>query len=209
MKFKSCTRINEQINSFLNLWNIAFEKQNRSGQWTLASRRTKPLIQEVIDTGEPVDLNEIKADAVQIIPFVKYSFADEKLNYKTLIAIREFRIPVGNWEYSFPAGLIDENETPVEAAKRELLEETGYSIKKVYHISPPLFTSSGLSDETIVTVMAEVEKVKDANLEFLEQIEVLEIDKEQAINLAQGNKGFHGAYISARAWPFFLLFTEG
>ena len=32
-----------------------------------------------------------------------------------------------NFIFSFPGGLVDENENFLEAAKRELLEETGYT----------------------------------------------------------------------------------
>jgi ADP-ribose pyrophosphatase len=39
---------------------------------------------------------------------------------------KEFRHPPRKWLLSCPGGRIDTGETPVEAAKRELLEETGY-----------------------------------------------------------------------------------
>ena len=35
---------------------------------------------------------------------------------------------VGDYVYNFPAGLIDEGETPEVAAKRELKEETGLDL---------------------------------------------------------------------------------
>lgn len=44
---------------------------------------------------------------------------------KTLV-ISQYRPPLRAWSIEFPAGLIDEGETPEEAARRELEEETGY-----------------------------------------------------------------------------------
>lgn len=39
---------------------------------------------------------------------------------------KEYRHPPGKWLLSCPGGRIDTGESPLEAAKRELLEETGY-----------------------------------------------------------------------------------
>jgi ADP-ribose pyrophosphatase len=47
----------------------------------------------------------------------------------------------------FPAGLIDEGETPAETALRELKEETGY-MGRVESVTPPLYTSPGLLSES-------------------------------------------------------------
>ncbi len=43
-----------------------------------------------------------------------------------LIINKEYRHPTGKWLLSCPGGRIDTGESPIEAAKRELLEETGY-----------------------------------------------------------------------------------
>lgn len=43
---------------------------------------------------------------------------------------RQYRHPARKWLLEIPAGSVDPGETVVEAAKRELMEETGYSAKK-------------------------------------------------------------------------------
>ena len=66
-----------------------------------------------------------------------------------LVVIKEFRVPIENYEWGFPAGLIDSNEDIVTAAKREFNEETGLTISKINKISPFSYNTAGLSNESI------------------------------------------------------------
>jgi ADP-ribose pyrophosphatase len=48
-----------------------------------------------------------------------------------ILMVRQFRVPVAATTLEFPAGHIDPGETPEQAARRELLEETGYGAEKL------------------------------------------------------------------------------
>lgn len=75
----------------------------------------------------------------------------------------EFRLATNNYVYNFPAGLIDKGETPVEAASRELKEETGVILKEVIDVLPPSYASQGTSDEMMVIVLCKCEgEIKDS-----------------------------------------------
>ena len=58
-----------------------------------------------------------KLGAVMVIPM---------LNAETVLLIREYAAGVERYELAFSKGLIDEGETPIEAANREMQEEVGY-----------------------------------------------------------------------------------
>jgi ADP-ribose pyrophosphatase len=45
---------------------------------------------------------------------------------REMLFIKIFRIPLNKWVIEWPAGFIDEGETPMQAAIRELKEEGGY-----------------------------------------------------------------------------------
>ncbi|XP_021097734.1 ADP-sugar pyrophosphatase isoform X3 [Heterocephalus glaber] len=88
------------------------------------------------------------ADGVAIIPVLQRT-----LHYECIVLVKQFRPPVGGYCLEFPAGLIDDNESPEAAALRELEEETGYK-GDVAECSPAVCMDPGLSNCTthIVTV---------------------------------------------------------
>lgn len=77
--------------------------------------------------------------------------------------ILQFRPPVNAVCVEFPAGLIDEGETPEEAAVRELKEETGY-VGKVCELSPSLSCQPGMTNATIQVLDCSPTIVSDPGL---------------------------------------------
>jgi ADP-ribose pyrophosphatase len=72
---------------------------------------------------------------------------------KGLVLVEQFRLPVNKRVIEIPAGLAgdvegEEDEALAEAAKRELLEETGYEAQRMEYLTegPP---SAGLSTEVV------------------------------------------------------------
>lgn len=87
--------------------------------------------------------------AVLIIPWIRPS--------NRLAVIRQYRPPTDRYVYEFPAGLIDAGETPEQAARRELQEETGYAAKSV-SVCPIGYTTPGMSNESVHMVLAEIDE---------------------------------------------------
>lgn len=76
-----------------------------------------------------------------------------------VVLVEQFRPPVDRNVVEIPAGLTGdiqgaEDEALVEAAKRELMEETGYAAKRWTRIGDG-YSSPGLTDESIVLFLAQ------------------------------------------------------
>jgi ADP-ribose pyrophosphatase len=103
--------------------------------------------------------------AVMIIPL---------LDAEHVLLERQFRYPLGRAVVEFPAGKIDPGEPPFECAKRELLEETGYTARRWSYLGG-LHNAIGYSDEKIEIFLAEdLERGGDAALDAGETLEVFE-----------------------------------
>jgi 8-oxo-dGDP phosphatase len=71
-----------------------------------------------------------------------------------VLMIRQYRHPVGGLLWEIPAGLLDlDGEAPVEAARRELREETGYSADS-WQPLVEYYSSPGFSTERIRVFLA-------------------------------------------------------
>lgn len=72
-----------------------------------------------------------------------------------LIFVRQYRYPIQQVTLEIPAGKLDaEGEDPLDCAKRELSEETGYQAEK-YTFLTKLATTVGFSNEFIYIYAAE------------------------------------------------------
>ena len=86
--------------------------------------------------------------AVMIIAVVKQS--DE------VVLVKQYRPPTAQFVIEFPAGLIDDGESPDITAERELYEETGYH-GKITEISDPAYNSPGMSGEQLLIAKMELD----------------------------------------------------
>ena len=94
---------------------------------------------------------------------------------------RQFRYPVGNHFYELPAGKLEPNETPLETAKRELLEETGYVAAEWRELGR-LHPCIGYSDEHIDFFLARKLEFRSAQLDEGEFLETLRVPLPESVD---------------------------
>ena len=87
--------------------------------------------------------------ASAVVPFMSGPMGDEP----QILMLRQYRYAAGGYLYEIPAGRLDEGETPMQCASRELKEETGCTAD---HIEPmtSILTTPGFTDEVIHLFMA-------------------------------------------------------
>ncbi|XP_030006740.1 ADP-sugar pyrophosphatase isoform X1 [Sphaeramia orbicularis] len=104
------------------------------------------------------------ADGVGIIALLKRT-----LHKDCVVMVKQFRPPMGCHTLEFPAGLIDEGETPEVAALRELKEETGYK-GEVVGVTPVTCLDPGLSNCTTQIVLVNINGDEMENINPTQQL---------------------------------------
>ncbi len=150
--------------TYLNLYRIDYsDRKDQKKTWVYASRNKS------LEMGN----NQKTPNAVVIVPF--------HVEKQKLIVIREFRVTLNGWQYGFPAGLVEEDEDLISAARRELMEETGLELTRVTLKSPVIYSSPGVTDESLCIMYVECKGSPSGQfLEDSEDIEVMMVSRKEA-----------------------------
>ncbi|MDU4935106.1 MAG: NUDIX hydrolase [Peptostreptococcaceae bacterium] len=179
---------------FVGLYEVSYKnKLGDDRTWTVASRKNKEELSEIYLNDKEGDI-----DAVVIAAFHK--------EYKKLILIKQFRVPINNYIYELPAGLVDNKEGMEKAVQRELKEETGLDIVKINKIKSKnkIYLSPGMTDESVAFVYCTCNG--ELSKEFLEEdedIEPLLISQDDARRILSENEE-----IDIKAFLILQMFAE-
>ncbi len=101
-----------------------------------------------------------------------------------IIMVEQYRKALEKSIIEIPAGKLEQGEEPMNTAKRELEEETGYGCDNLEHIIS-FYTSPGFADEIVHLYLAEnIYQIEDSReTDEDEFVELIEVSVEEAVQL--------------------------
>ena len=166
MKFISLKKVHS--GNYIHRYDVTYETES-------GDKKVYEMISRNGDISTHEELIGQRPDAVVMIIF-------DETGEKILLN-KEFRLATGEWVYNFPAGLIDGDETPEQASKRELFEETGLNLDEVTDVIPISYSAVGFANETNITVVGKASgNIRESDSE-VEEIEAAWYTKEEVKEL--------------------------
>jgi ADP-ribose diphosphatase len=116
-----------------------------------------------------------------------------------LVMERQYRYPLARDMIELPAGKIDPGEPPLETARRELLEETGYTAADWRHLGT-MHLAIGYSDEHIEIYLARGLTQEQAKLDDEEFLEVFSLPLATALQWVREGRITDAKTLSGLFW---------
>jgi ADP-ribose pyrophosphatase len=104
------------------------------------------------------------------------------LNNQEVVLIRQYRHAIREFIWEIPAGTLDAGESPLICARRELVEETGYSADN-WHQLGTITPLPGCSDERIHIFLASDLKPAEQHLDDDEMLNVEPVKFNDALQM--------------------------
>ncbi len=166
-------------NRFLNLYELeAVRRSGRVAPYFVASRAEKT---------EDLKALTHKNDPNGVIIYAVYGENKDKV-----VLVRQFRYPINDYVYEFPAGLVEPGEDMADAGIREIYEETGltFTPRKAHEAySKPFFTTVGMTDESCGTIYGYCSGIpSNLHQEESEDIQIVLADREECRRILKEEK---------------------
>ena len=117
---------------------------------------------------------------------------------------RQYRHAAGRTNFELPCGVMESGETPLEAAKRELQEETGYGNGEWEELMTLSANPSTMTNMTHCFLATNVDKISDQKLDATEDLSVHLLSREKVVDLLRRNEVLQSLMV-APLLKYFLL----
>lgn len=112
-----------------------------------------------------------------------------------VILVRQYRHGIGQTIFELPGGVIEKNEDPKLAAKREMEEETGYTSDDIEFLMKLSSNPSLHTNTAYFFLVRNAVAIDTINPDLFEDIDIVSFSKEEIIEFVNGDQTKHGVQV--------------
>jgi len=151
-------------------------------------------------TNEAYDFYVLEsADWVNVIPLTPRN---------EVVLIRQYRHGIRESTLEIPGGIVEESDSPEDAARRELIEETGYKASEIQLLGSVHPNPAFLTNRCYTFVAKGVSRMKEQEQDEKEDIEVVVRSLKQIPDLIRDGEITH-ALVLAAFYRFYMEYLPG
>ena len=117
-----------------------------------------------------------------------------------VVLVEQYRYGADRLSVEFPAGAVDPGEELEGAARRELLEETGYAAERLQYLGALAAEPSRSTSRGHFFVAAGARRVAEPAAEETEDLRVLLLPAAEVLQMADDGRFVHGLHAAAAFW---------
>jgi ADP-ribose pyrophosphatase len=122
-----------------------------------------------------------------------------------VLMVRQYRHGISSIETELPGGVSEKGETPEEACRREVQEETGYTFENWQYLGKVSANPSTTNNFTHFFLATDGEKTADQNLDESEELEVLHLTLEEVKELVRENRMMQSLHVNGILYGLMAL----
>jgi 8-oxo-dGTP pyrophosphatase MutT (NUDIX family) len=145
---------------------------------------------------DQVELSNGKTFEAVALEFRSWASVLALTKNQEVVLVKQFRHAAQAVVWEFPGGVVDDGETPLEGARRELAEETGYTASKLIEVGK-FYPNPALQSNFMYGYLAfDVEKTGVQHLDEAEDIEVHLVPLDELLAMTKRGDFLNGLQVA-------------